>query len=192
MAMEEKKDNKAFQDFKNKTFHREVKRNFKASNSYSAYSIYKQIRKNKWYDIGRPLTEHEFYLIIRTVNDILAKELLKGHKVTFPYRMGSLELRKASCGARMKNSKLLITYPINWKATLKLWYEDKEARELKTLLRYNTSTVYKVVYDKTTCNYPNKGFFEFSLNRKLKEALYKGITSGEIDTLYERYNKQES
>lgn len=189
--MEEKKNEETFQDFKNKTFHRGVKRNFRAFNSYSTYSIYKQIRKSKWHDIGRPLTEHEFYLIIRTVNKLIAKELLKGHTIVFPYRMGRLELRKASCGARVKDNKLLITYPINWKATLRLWYEDEEARNAKTLLRYDNSLIYKVVYDKTNCNYANKGFFEFSLNRKLKEALYKGITSGEIDTLYESYNKQE-
>lgn len=187
MAMEEEKNDKTFQDFKNKTFHRGIKRNFRAFNSYTTYSIYKHIRKNKWYDIGRPLTEHEFYLIVRTVNKLLAKELLKGHRITFPYKMGSLELRKVSCGVRMKDGKLAITYPIDWKSTLKLWYNDAEALQSKTLIRYENDTVYKVVYDKTKAYYINKGFFQFSLNRKLKSALNKGLTSGEIDTLYEDY-----
>ena len=88
--MEEKEVKETFQDFKNKTLHREIKRNFKATNSYTTYDIYKYIRKNKWYDIGKPITEHDFYLIIRTVNKLLSERLLKGKMITFPYKMGSI------------------------------------------------------------------------------------------------------
>lgn len=185
--MEEEKDDKTFKDFKNKTLHRGIKRNFKATNSFGSYDIYKHIRKNKWYDIGRPLTEHEFYLIIRTVNKLLAQELLKGRTVTFPYKMGSLELRKSSCSASMKNNKLKVTYPINWDATLKLWYEDKESRDLKILIRHDDKTVYKVVYVKTRAYYANKRFYQFSLNRGIKKAISEKIKSGELDTLYDKY-----
>lgn len=187
MAMEKEKNEETFQDFKNKTFHRGIKRNFKAFNSYSTYSIYKHIRKNGWYNIGRPLTEHEFYLIIRTVNKLLAQELLRGHSITLPHSMGRLELRKVSCGAKIKEGKLKITYPINWKETLELWYKDAEARRLKSLIRYKGDIVYKVIYDKSRASYINKGFFLFSLNRSLKKALNEGILSGDIDTLYEDY-----
>lgn len=180
-------EEETFQAFKNKTFHRETKRNFRAFNSYTTYSIYKHIRKNKWYNIGKPLTEHEFYLIVRTVNKLLAKELLKGNSITFPFSMGKLELRKVNRGVRMNEGKLKITYPINWGKTLKLWYKDSEARKLKTLIRYEENIVYKVVYDKRKAYYINKGFILFSLNRDLKKALSDGILSGEIDTLYEDY-----
>ena len=36
----------------------------KIRNSIGIYDIYKMLRKNKWLNIGRPLTEHEFYTII--------------------------------------------------------------------------------------------------------------------------------
>ena len=42
-------------------------RKFKVSGSWGIYDAYKLIRKNKWYDIGRPLTEKEFYSIIRQI-----------------------------------------------------------------------------------------------------------------------------
>jgi hypothetical protein len=43
-------------------------RYYKVNNSLGVYDAYKWIRKNKWFNIGRPLKEHEFYSIIRKVN----------------------------------------------------------------------------------------------------------------------------
>ena len=92
----------------------------KVNNCYGCYDIYKSIRKNHWYNIGRPLKEGEFYTIIRSVNDLLAEELANGRTVTLPYRMGKLELRKIKVGAFIKDDKLKITYPVDWDQTLKL------------------------------------------------------------------------
>ena len=185
--MEEKEVKETFQDFKNKTLHREIKRNFKATNSYTTYDIYKHIRKNKWYDIGKPITEHDFYLIIRTVNKLLSERLLKGKMITFPYKMGSIELRKVKRGVRINNGKLVISYPIDWNSTLRLWYKDNEAKKQKVLIRYENNIIYKVVYDRSKAYYSNKGFIKFSLHGKLKKMLKEGICSGEIDSLYEDY-----
>ena len=66
----------------------------KVTGSIGVYAAYKYIRKNKWYDIGRPLKEGEFYKIIRRINDYLAEELTKGNEIKLPLRMGSLEIRK--------------------------------------------------------------------------------------------------
>ena len=43
--------------------------------SWGVYDAYKWIRKNKWFDIGRPLKEDEFYKIIRGINIKLAERL---------------------------------------------------------------------------------------------------------------------
>lgn len=185
--MEEKEIKETFQDFKNKTLHREIKRTFRATNSFTIYDIYKYIRKNKWYDIGKPLTEHDFYLIIRTVNKLLAKKLIQGEMIVFPYKMGSIELRKARRGVRLNNGKISVSYPINWDATLRLWYKDSEAMKQKVLIRYENDVIYKVVYDKSKAYYRNKSFIAFSLNNKLKKSLKEGICSGDIDCLYEDY-----
>ena len=69
------------------------------------------IRKNHWYNIGRPVTEKEFYAIIRGVNNLLANEIALGHNVIFPERMGRLELRKHPCKATIKNGKLKVNFP---------------------------------------------------------------------------------
>ena len=104
------------------------KRCHKVTNSLGSYDAYKYIRKNKWFDIGRPLTEHEFYQIIRRVNNYLAEELVNGNDIIFPNRMGKLELRKRnSLPVIDKNGSLKVTYAIDWDSTLKLWYDDEEA-----------------------------------------------------------------
>lgn len=161
-----------------------TKKKAKVNGSWGVYDAYKTIRKNAWYDIGRPLKEHEFYKIIREVNNLLAAEIAKGREVIFPCRMGKLELRKIQSGVSIVDGKLKNTYPINWKDTLKLWFEDEEARKDKTLLRNETDFVFHVKYSKRNANYENQCFYEFTLNRFIKKALKENINKGKIDTLW--------
>lgn len=156
----------------------------KVRNSWGIYDSYKHIRKNGWYDIGRPLKEHEFYSIVRQVNDLLAEEIAKGNTVVFPSRMGKLELRKLERGVSIVDGKLKITYPVNWSETLKLWFEDAEARRNKTLLRTESRFVYHVRYCRHEATYENKVFYEFTVNRFIKKALKENINKGITDTLW--------
>lgn len=156
----------------------------KVRNSYGVYDAYKAIRKNKWFDIGRPLKEKEFYSIIRGVNDLLAEEIAKGNEVIFPSRMGKLELRKIKAGVSLVDGKLRNTYPINWEETIKLWFEDKEAKDKGVVLRNETDYIYHVKYNKFDATYENKCFYEFTLNRFIKIALKENINKGKIDTLW--------
>ena len=159
-------------------------KNFKVSNSFGVYDVYKKMRKNGWYDIGRAVKEKEYYSIIRKVNDYLAEEIINGNTVTFPHRMGSLELRKFKKGVSIVDGKMVVTYPIDWQETLRLWFEDEEERKKKTLLRTESKYVYRVRYCKGDANYENKSFYEFALNRFIKKALKDKIINREIDTLW--------
>ena len=160
------------------------KKNFKISGSFGVYDAYRKIRKHQWYDIGRPLKEKEFYAIVRGINNMFAEEISNGNTVTFPERMGKLELRKKQCGASLVNGKLKVTYPIDWSNTLKLWFEDEEAKNEKVLLRQKEDHVYRVKYCKYDANYENKSFYEFALNRFIKKALKDKIKKGLTDTLW--------
>ena len=127
-----------------------------------------------------------FYAIIRGVNKLLAKELVEGRCVVFPYKMGKLELMKYRVGVRMDKGKLKVTYPIDWGETLQLWAEDEDARRSKTLLRIETDFIYHVKYCKYDATYENKSFYLFTLNRDIKLALKEAISSGKTDTLWEK------
>lgn len=173
-----------YREFKVKITKAEIPRKSKVRNSWGVYDSYKQIRKNQWYDIGRPLKEHEFYSIIRTVNNLLAEELANGNTVVFPYRMGKLELRKYKPEAKIVKGKLKITYPINWEETLKLWFNDHEARKNKMLLRNESEYIYYIKYNKYSVNYRNQSFYEFEVNRKIKQSLKDNIKKGKVDALW--------
>lgn len=153
-------------------------------NSWGVYDAYKMLRKNKWYNIGRSLRENEFYSIIRGVNKLLADELANGNDIHFPHGMGVLELRKSKRGVRLVDGKLKNNYPVDWKETLQLWYNDEEAMNNKTLARKESKVVYYVMYNKHDANYENQCFYEFALNRFIKKTLKENINKGKIDTLW--------
>jgi len=161
-------------------------KNFKVRNSYGVYDAYKHVRKNGWYSIGKPVKEHVYYSIIRGINRKFAEALSYGDTVKFPMEMGQLELRRSSRGVSIVDGKLKICYPINWSETLKLWYEDAEARRNKTLLRNESREVYSVKYNKWTARYENKTFYEFVLNRFIKKALKKNINDKKVNTLWSK------
>ena len=168
-------------EFRRKVLKVDHSRNHKVKNSIGVYDIYKHIRKNKWYDIGQPITEHQFYTIIRQVNNVLADNLLKGNDIVFPNKMGRLEVRKFKPIIRFDNNKLTVRLPIDWDRTLKLWLEDEEAYKERTLVKMEEKEIFKVCYNKTRADFPNKGFYQLQINRDLKTALKKKIKLGNFD-----------
>ena len=168
-------------EFRRKVLKVDHSRNHKVKNSIGVYDIYKHIRKNKWYDIGQPITEHQFYTIIRQVNNVLADNLLKGNDIVFPNKMGKLEVRKFEPIIRFDDNKLTVRLPIDWDRTLKLWSEDEEAYKERTLVKMEEKEIFKVCYNKTRADFQNKGFYQLQINRDLKIALKKKIKLGNFD-----------
>lgn len=168
-------------DFRRSILKVDGPRKHKVNNSNGVYQAYKYIRKNKWFDIGRPLTEHEFYTIVRQVNNYLADELLHGYDVTLPHRLGRIELRKYDARITINDGVLKTNLPVDWDKTLKLWSEDEEAYKERTLVKMEEKEIFKVFYNRRNANYENKSFYEFEVNRDLKRRLKQKIKSGAID-----------
>ena len=168
-------------DFRKKVLKLDKPRQHKVNNSLGVYDAYKWIRKNKWLDIGRPITEHEFYTIIRQVNNLLAENFLKGRDIVLPHRLGTIELRKYETKMSFNNGKLHTNLPIDWDRTLKLWAGDEEAYKEKMLVKVEEKEIFKVFYNKGKANYNNKSFYEFNVNRDLKKRLKQRIKEGKLD-----------
>ena len=180
----------SLQEFTERTCKKKKKGPFKIRNSFGVYDAYRHIRKQGWPNISRPVKEHEYYSIIRTVNKLFAEELALGNPIKFPHRMGRLELRRKEKGVSIVDGKLKIGYCINWADTLKLWYEDAEARKNKTLLRIEDKDYYTISYRKYEANYTNMIFYQFTLNRFIRKALSKNIKEGITDTLWDNFQKE--
>lgn len=150
-------------------------------NSYGVYDSYKYIRKNKWLNIGQSVTEHQFYYIIRTMNNLLAEHLVKCHDIKLPCRMGWIEVRKYIPSVSIINNKLKVNLPIDWDRTLKLWSEDEEAYKERTLIKMEEKEIFKVYYNRVKANYSNKSYYEFTVNRDLKRKLKFSIKNNNFD-----------
>jgi len=179
-SCQEEKGNKLF-DFLNSIKKVKEPRTHRINNSLGVYDAYKFLRKRKWADIGEPLKEHEFYSIIRKVNDYLADSLLHGNDIKLPHRMGRLELRKYDARVSLDGEKVKTNLPIDWDKTLKLWYEDEEAYKKKTLVKVDEKEIFKVYYNKQLAEYNNQSFYDFNVNRDLKKRLKQRIKDGLID-----------
>lgn len=150
-------------------------------NSLGIYDAYKWVRKNKWLNIGRPVTEHEFYVIVRQVNNLIAENILNGEDIVLPHRLGTIELRKYNTKISIRDGKLITNLPIDWDRTLKLWSEDEEAYKDRTLVKMEEKEIFKVFYNKKSANYNNKSFMQFEVNRDLKRRLKQRIKSKAVD-----------
>lgn len=156
-------------------------RKHKIRNSLGTYDAYKYIRKNKWFDIGQPVTEHQFYSIIRGMNNLLAEELLNEHDIVLPCKMGVIEVRKYDARISIKEGKIKTNLPVDWDRTLKLWSEDEEAYKERILIKMEEKEIFKVCYNRIKANYNNKSFYEFVVNRGLKRRLKQRIKRGNFD-----------
>lgn len=153
----------------------------KVNNSYGVYDVYKYIRRNKWFDIGQPITEHQFYSIIRRMNNLLADALIHGHDIELPCRMGIIEVRKYDARISIEGGKVKTNLPIDWDRTLKLWSEDEEAYKERTLIKMEEKEIFSIFYNRTAANYKNKSFYEFRPNRQLKLMIKRRIKAGKLD-----------
>lgn len=169
-------------EFRRKILKVDGPRKHKINNSLGVYDAYKFIRKNKWLDIGGPISEHDFYSIVRTVNNYLADLLSKGHDINLPCQMGRLEIRKYDARITLQEDKIVTNLPIDWDRTLKLWSEDEEAYQKRTLIKMEEKEIFSIYYNRTKAKYENKSFFQFQPNRQLKQILKRNIKLGKVDS----------
>lgn len=169
-----------------KEFLKEVKnvkkeRHHKVTNSYGSKDAFRYYRKIKPADPKYVLTDCEYLRIIRTINDHLREFLIEGKDVLLPEKMGRLELRKRTCKVDFVDGKLKTNLPVDWQATLKLWYDNPPSKTKKQVVRQETGYTYHIFYNRNKANYNNKSFYEFTTNREIKVGLKKNIKLDKID-----------
>lgn len=169
-----------YNNFRAKVLKVNKKKKFKVRNSYGTKQGWRWYKKNKWLD-GEPVTEKQFGIIIRTINEALIEQLLNGSDINLPHRMGRLELRKVKSRIEFKDGKLDTNLPVDWDRTLKLWYEDAKSYEDRVLIRKEYKEIFRIIYNKSKANYNNKTFYQFTPHRDVKKKLSERIKQNETD-----------
>lgn len=175
------------EDFRKEILKVKRPRIHKIKYSLGVYDAYRWIRTNNWLNIGKSIPTKDFYKIIRKVNTYIALELITKGYTKLPLQMGELVILKLKPTIKFKDGKVISSLPVDWDTTLKLWEEDAEAKKNKTLVKKENSVTYKIAYKKAKAKYPNKIFYSFHINRKVKINLKELINQGCIDAfIYER------
>lgn len=169
-----------FNDFRKSVLKVKNKREHKIKNSFGVRDAFKLCKKEKLFN-NNIVTEKDFYSIIRTVNNLIAQELINGNDVRLPQRMGQLEIRKYDTYVKFVEGKLKTNRGIDWQATLKLWYDDEEAKDSKMLVKTEDKEVFKVFYNKMIANFINKTIYQFKPHRELMLSVRKAGKEGNID-----------
>lgn len=181
----------SYESFRRRLLKLDKPRVHRIKGSLGIYDGYKYYRKNKPSDPKYILTESQYFAITRRVNNLLADNLVNGGEISFPHRMGRLEIRKTAGEVRLDaNGKLITNLAIDWDGTLKLWYNDEESYNNRTLVRIEEKEIFEIYYNRGQANYSNKSFFEFSVNRVLKRRLKGKIKEGKIEAMYLDKNKK--
>lgn len=111
------------------------------------------------------------------------EQLLEGHEIELPHRMGSIYLASTPARVACEGSEIRTNYRTDWIKTLRLWYEDAGAREShKTIKRVQKDIVF-INYDKKKANYTNKRFYVFRANRSLVKKVGHAVESHKVSTV---------
>ena len=152
--------------------------------SYGAYDYFKYHKHNRpkeksYYKI----TEGQFYKLLRAVNQYLADLLIKEGSLDLPMGLGKLTVVHYEPELKIVDGKLKTGLPINWDATLKLWYSDKDAEKKKCLVRREGNIMHYIRYSKSAV-FKNSIFYEFFPMKKVRKALLKHTMEADAPSIF--------
>lgn len=174
---------KDYQDFLNILQKRGSKKH-SIGHCLGSRDAWKWVRKNRWTALnGNTCSSTLYAAIINDINEMLVERLLEGHPVDFPYQMGTLQLISFDPVIRNKNGKITNNYIVDWKKTLKCWYEDGEMREKKVLVKRIQKKIVRIQYSKEKAKFKFRKYYNFRLNRSLVKLLGKRVANTKMNTL---------
>lgn len=133
------------------------------------------------------LDSHTFKNVLKDFNKGMYEILCsRDYVFKLPRRLGNITIYKYKNYIKVdENGNIKTNLPIDFNSTMQLWKEDPEARENKTLLRYENSQssryTFKIVYDTFNANYKNKNVYKMNFNREFKIFLKNKINTKEFD-----------
>ncbi len=78
----------------------------------------------------------------------------------------------------MKNGKLIVNKPVDWKKTIELWESDSDAKKEGIKIRHDLDKRYKIIYSRKGTAYRNKYYIHFKPLKSLFKSLLDRVSDG--------------
>jgi len=127
-----------------------------------------------------------FFRIMRKMNKAVVEEILEtGEEYNLPHGIGTIYFIKKKNKAIVVDGKVILTAPVDWHSTMKLWEDNEEARDKKVLVRHSNmhTSRYSFRIRCTRMKIKNKKFFKFTIMRSFKRAYAQRIKTYDKDKL---------
>ena len=161
-------------------------RNHKIKNSFGIANAYVYYTKNIDKKNYKKVSRIDFGLIINLMNKIISDSIICNKKFTIPSGLGLIEILKNKTESKiLDNGDFFCNKPKDIMATLRLWYDDKDSFESKSIVRHDTDYIFRFRYIKKNCRYKNSAYFFIKFNRGLKQKLKNNINNNEKYDTYE-------
>ncbi len=173
----------SFEEYKNTIKKVKGPRKHKVQRAYGVQDAYRHYMKKCNAKKIKYLSSSDYYKIIRGVNKLFGQIIIDGEIVRLPCRMGEIFAGKYDATPRFNlEGELKFYYPIDWENTFKLWYEDEEAYENRTFVRFQSRENYKIFLSKRHASFQHQKYYKFNVNRlinqQIKYKLQEGTMSG--------------
>ena len=132
-------------------------------------------KNSKW-----NLTPVMFRKIISSINSLLLEATIQGEDIKLPIDFGTLYARQKEIYTKLdEEGNLKTNRAVNWNETMKLWFEDKEAREAKQIV-YQDNCNAKPYMRIQFGDYTNKRFLEFRPIHTTMRRVTRTMGKGEL------------
>ena len=154
------------------------------SHCLGSRDAWKWVRKSKWKPLkGYRCSSSLYSEIINEMNLYNLEQLLAGHQVILPHQMGALELIGVSPKVSFEEGSVKSNYRIDWQKTLQYWYEERDARVEKKLVKRVQGIIPSLRYSKKQARYKNQKFYQFRPNRSVVRLLGRKAENEKINAL---------
>lgn len=181
-TMQEEAREAALAAFKAEILRRHSQKNKKKNitNSYGIPDYYKFYTEEFERNAARVLTRREFSQALDGIYKRMREDLANSGIVKFPYGMGEVAVTKRPMKIWFENGEAHTTKIIDWDATLNLWFEDEESRQLKRKVYRDTKTLFMIRYNSGNNAPINGKSFRMKISRGLKDMLKNNVKSGKV------------
>ena len=170
-------------DYKNELLKVSKKRNHRIKNSILTIELIRELKRN---NIIKGVSESLVEKIIRTVNKNITTEICEKGSIHITH-IGTFYIKEIPQSFKYKNKNGYIAKSVDWKATYKLWFENKDMEQKKFLVRRKVNNRYKVCWNKN--KFKNYLYYSFKINRGFYNKIQDYLNNNELFVYNTRYEK---